>query len=640
MAVTVINFNETYVSWKNPTGNFTKIRLVRNQNGFPEHSEDGIIIWEENASEGTVSRNLFKDGEDNLNSIPITPGRQIYYRMFLFTSAKVWISAGLATDVVPRSHSAQDKLMNILPKVFTTDEQSPLAIVNPDSTLAKFLDGVSFTYEQFLTFIDLLKPHHSNEDLPFALIQNEVGTLGLNYENNLPTKNQKMLIREALYLYQHKGTIKALDAYVEALTGWAPTTTVSSNLLLSPQDSTFYQTVGNWTHTSAGTLTSDITQSDLPTGTNILDNKYTCKIVASGAGSMSLGMDSPIMKGVPVVEGTDYILSFQVKKTTGTGTFTPAVTFFDFQGNSLTTHTGTSITPTTSWQMKTQAVTSDAKASYGGITLSWSAAGTYFVDMVCLQAGTTAAYDEARAITTFVSPNKTNLINNPSFETNVTDSWVKTGLVTVTQNSDVSTEAYTGSNSAKLVATGPWTLTTPGIPVTAGDYYVISSFFKSSSDLTISLIGKDANGDPTTTDVYTPGTSSDWGRFSGTNVIDAASTTVTYDVEFSGDSGTFYIDCVQFERGGRPVYGQLPDINGNLAYGVIGLTATEYFDGNLPASFGAVWQGTANNSPSSVYYNKDIKMDRLTNTFDDWMAPNLFWKLVSYDGVEGHSTIV
>ena len=313
MSINALDFQKVDVFWKSPIGDFTKIRLVRNQNSFPEHAEDGVIVFEENATQGTVSRSSLIDGEDNPDSLPITPGRQIYYRMFLFTSAKVWVTAGSITDVMPKSHDSQSKILDIIPKVFTTDEQSPLGIVNPDFALANFLSGFSLTYDQFLTLVDLLKPHHSNEEMPFALIPNEASTLGLNNEKNIPVKNQKALIREALYMYQHKGTFNGLNTYVEALTGWAPTTTTSDNLLLGPQDSTFYQTTGHWVATG-GTITSDSSQTPAVV-TNSIDNKYSCKIVASGAGSITLGKDNPLLKGVPVMPSTDYTLSFQVKKT-------------------------------------------------------------------------------------------------------------------------------------------------------------------------------------------------------------------------------------------------------------------------------------------------------------------------------------
>ena len=616
MAVTVISFSEVDVSWQSPTGDFTKIRLVRNQTGYPEHAEDGVIVYEENASAGHVSTISLRDGQDN-QVTPFVQGREVFYRMFLFSSAKVWVVAGSISDIIPVSHDAQTKIINVLPKVFTTAEQSPLGIPDPTSALFYFLDGMSFTYEQLTTFADLLKPQRSFASIPYALLVNQRDTFGLTPEPNLPIKNQKMLVREALYMYQRKGTAVGLNDYVETLTGWAPTTTISSNMLLSPQDSTFYRTVGNWAATNA-TITSDSSQAPA-TGANIIDTKYSCKIVAASAGSMTLGKDSPIMKAFSVSPSSPYVMSFQAKKTSGSGTLTPAITFYDYQQTALTTVTGSALTPTTSWQVASKTATSDATAAYAGLTISWSAAGTYFVDMVCVQPGSTVAYDEARAISVFVAPDKTNFVSNPSFEYNVTDAWTKTGLVTVTQDTNVSTEAFTGAHSAKLVATGPWTFTTPALPVAAGNYYTASTLFKTTADLTLTFIGKDIDGNVVDLDVYDAGSASTWARFSATDIVGSSDTAITYDLQFSGGAGTFYLDDVQFEKGIQP---------------------TEFFDGSLPSSFGALWQGTAGNSPSSIYYGKSLKMTRLALTIDAWLPPNLFWRITSYAGIEATNAIV
>ena len=40
MSVTVISFTKVDLSWQSPTGAFTRIRLVRNQNGIAEHSAE------------------------------------------------------------------------------------------------------------------------------------------------------------------------------------------------------------------------------------------------------------------------------------------------------------------------------------------------------------------------------------------------------------------------------------------------------------------------------------------------------------------------------------------------------------------------------------------------------------------------
>ena len=246
--------------------------------------------------------------------------------------------------------------------------------------------------------------------------------------------------------------------------------------------------------------------------------------------------------------------------------------------------------------------------------IAYSAAGTYYIDEVCVQEGSTVAYDEARAISVYLAPNKTNFIKNPSFEVNVTDNWSVTGA-TVTQDGDISDLAYSGNNSAKIVATGNWTYTSNSIPVTAGQYYVASALVKSTTDLKVTFIGRDSDGNIVEqSDLYSLGTHSAWSRVSATSLTDALITNVaTYDVVFSGGSGTFYLDCVQFEKGAD---------------------ATEYFDGSLPNQFGTVWEGTSDNSYSDQYYNKLFKIPRLAYTLSDWTPPNAFWRITSAAGLE------
>jgi hypothetical protein len=61
-------------------------------------------------------------------------------------------------------------------------------------------------------------------------------------------------------------------------------------------------------------------------------------------------------------------------------------------------------------------------------------------------------------------------------------------------------------------------------------------------------------------------------------------TAVTYTLQFSGGAGTFHLDDVQFEKG---------------------IQATEYFDGNLPSSFGCVWRANRTTRlPASHYWSE------------------------------------
>ena len=609
----VLSFSSAYLTWFSPSGTFTQIRLVRNQIGFPETSEDGVIIWDEAATEGTVSRSDFTDGVDNQDSVGIVSGRPIFYSMFLFTDEKIWVNAGNVADTVPGDHGSQKRIMDIIPKVYTSAIQSPLGVTDETSSLYSFIDGISFTYEQLLTELDLLRPNHSSDISSYLLIPIETSNVGLDQEPNIPIKNQKRLIREAFYMYSHKGLKSGVETYVESLSGYAPTVTVSSNLLLNSQDSTFYNSVGNWTATNA-VLTSSNEQVPA-TGTNVIDNVYTGKVVAASSGVMQLGNTAPITRGVPVLPSTEYTVSCKLKSPSSAGNITLSVKFYDKDATITgTTQSATAVAANNTWKSASKTFTTPADASYASIEIAYSAAGTYYLDQVCLQLGASVAYDEARAISIFLAPNKTNYVKNPSFEVNVTDNWTLSGTATIAQNADVSDIVYSGVKSGKITATGNWTLKSNTFPISLGRYYTASGLAKTSSNLTISFIARDSGGTIVeSADVYPLGTFTNWARFSATDLIGSELDAVTYEIVFSGGAGTYYLDCIQFEQG---------------------VSASEYFDGSLPSQFGAVWEGTADNSYTHLYTNKPFKVPRVGLTINDWLPPNTMWRVSTYDGVE------
>jgi hypothetical protein len=614
MAITVIDFTKIRISWQSPTGEFTKIKLVRNQFGFPETSEDGITIWEENATEGTVSRSTFVDGEDNVGQTTIVNGRQVYYTMFLFTDQKVWVIAGQITDLMPLDHGVHKRIMDIIPKVFSSDIQSPLGVTDENSDLYNFMGGIAFTHDQFLSQLDVLRPQHSAEGIAFSTLSQNAFSVGLVPEPALPVKNQKRLIREALYMYSHKGMQNGINAYAESLTGFAPTTTLSTNLLLSVDDSTFYNSIGNWTATNA-TLTSSNEQVPA-TGTNVIDNVYTGKIVASAAGAMQLGNTAPITRGVPVLPDTEYVVSCKLKSPSSAGNITLAVKFYDRHGEITgTTQSATAVAANNTWKSSSKVFTTPADSSYASIQISYSAAGTYYLDQVCIQLGDTVEYDEARAISVFLDSAKINYIKNPSFEVDASD-WTTTGA-TFTQNAAVPSDGYSGNYSGQfVVATTGNIKTNYNIPVTAGKYYTLSFYVSSSNSVkvtgTIEFFDEDDNLLEDFASEFT--ITSSFSRVSLTALTDSGSAVSYAKVKIAfNHAGTYRIDLVQFERS---------------------QTATEYFDGSLPSEYGAVWEGTADSSYTHLYPNKPLKIPRLGKTLNDWIVPNTFWRLSTYDGVE------
>lgn len=614
MAITVLDFIRIQVEWQSPTGEFTKIKLVRNQFGFPENSEDGLTIWEESATEGTVTRLYFVDGEDNPDQTPIVNGRQVYYTMFLFTDQKIWVNAGQITDLMPLDHGVHKKIMDIIPKVFTSQIQSPLGVTDETSALYKFMEGISFTHEQFLSQLDVLRPQHSSEGIAFSTLEQNSFSVGLVPEPAIPVKNQKRLIREALYMYSHKGMKSGIDAYAESLTGFAPTTTLSPNLLLSVQDSTFYNSIGNWTKTNA-VLTSS-TEQVPATGTNVIDNVYTGKLVASSSGAMQLGNTAPITRGVPVLPSTEYTVSCKLKSPSSAGNITLSVKFYDKDATITgTTQSATAVAANNTWQSASKTFTTPADASYVSIQIAYSAAGTYYLDQVCLQLGAAVAYDEARAISVFLDSSKINYIKNPSFEVDAS-TWTSTGA-TFTQNAAVPTDGYSGTYSGQfVVATTGNIKTNYNIPVTAGKYYTLSFYVSSSNSVKVTgtIEFYDASNNLLEDFASEFTITSSFSRVSLTALTDSGSEVSYAKVKIAfNHAGTYRVDLVQFEKS---------------------QTATEYFDGSLPSDYGAVWEGTDHASYTHMYPNKPLKIPRLGKTLNDWVVPNTFWRLSTYDGVE------
>jgi hypothetical protein len=502
-------------------------------------------------------------------------------------------------------------MMDLLPRVLTSSVLSPLGVIDEASDLYKFLDGLAFSYEQMLTEIALARPSQSVDSSNYNTIPGEVLNVGLNPEPNLPVLRQRALIREAIPLYKSKGTTLGVAGYAESLTGFAPTVTVSPNLMLTIQDSTFYENTGRWVSTNA-TISS--TDEMIPDNSDkSIDLVYTLKVIAATtSASISLGLNSPITQGIPIKPSTEYVYRANIK-CPASGNATLKIEYYDKDGTVISNVTQ-AISATNSWQTVSKTNTSPSNASYVVLYVLFSTATTYFVDMVYVGATPFVEYDEARAVTINLAPTSENYVENPSFE--VDDSnWTLTGL-TFTQDADVPLVGYPGSSSGKFVATGAWTMECDSIfPIETGIYFNVSHYMKSADmttmDVTIELY--DADDELVDSEFSSHEVSNTWERSHTSILIPPDSTAVYAKARHEGTAGTFYIDMVMAQDTFSP---------------------TDYFDGSMPELVGAIWEGTAHESASLYYPNKSIKILRLAQTLNDWIPMNVWWRIETPAGLE------
>lgn len=739
-----LTYSKISLSWRKPTGDFSGIRLVRSQDGFPETQEDGVILLEQNKAtntDGTYTGSLpgdtvFIDGETNSSDIPFVSGRNVYYRMWIRTSLNTWVIGGQVELVAPKEHSSfadefvglettHDKVVDLIPRVYTSKEQSPLGEPDKTSTLYSFLRAFSFTLDEELTMSDLIIPDSSFRNTPPALLQLKSLELGVDLEQSLSIQRQKRMLREAMYTYSRKGTETALETMLESVTGFAPEIrSISSNLLLSNQDSSFTGGVGFW-KPSGATISVDKTVypptvDDEPHG---VDFEHVAKVAPIGAVGYSVenGTSNPVTQGIPVKAGSTYTFSYYIKKAGTAAAVTPTIYWYDRTGTLIATDTTTATNTTTSWAKvsltktapsASYTVTAVTSAGSGSLTYTLSAAhefettdvilvtglglpydgqftvtgvtnttGNYtvtiaysgaavsltsqsgtmtsslvatyaavklgiayadanpvYLDMVQFSLSSVTDFYEARAVEVFINPSKTNYLSNPSFElTGDPASLANWTIDAVSSTSPDSTLPYVYRGSKMLSAKAKVSAATTISSVTnttavkyLNRYYTFSIYTKvaenvdisdpatlKTEDLKLQVVASDGTDSIThTSSVTTVG--STWTRLTLSFYIDDTfnASTLQFTVKVIGDNTKGHyiqLDAAQLEQAFR---------------------ATDYFDGSLPAEYGISWQGTANNSASHAYRNKQSKFIRMIKELENVLPSNTPYEIYTYAGRE------
>ena len=656
---------------------YNKLRLVRSQDAYPETPEDGAPVWEWTLVPGgnsTVNRTV-ESIDDGLeySAIPITAGKYIYYRMWMRLQAdNTWIDVGSTYTLVPKEHgtktsdgtillSTHDKVMDLLPRVFTSASQSPIDEVDPTSTLYAFLKSFSFTYDEIMTFADLLVPEASGKTINPNMLAAQADHVGITQGGSMVSKSQKRLIREAIYIYSRKGTPLSLGTLAESITGFAPTVINSPNLFLSNQDSSFNKSAGHWSVQGNCTLTVDNTTypPDSTIAPLALERNYTAKVVVGTANaSIANGFTSPMTLGVPVTPSASYVFSMYSKIDGGvTGaTITPKITWYDFQGVQVgAVTTLTAATQTASWARTSASATAPSTARFATFTLTFSNVATYHLDMLQFEVGLSAStFQEARGITLQLDPVRTNLVTNPSFEASSGTVTVRTNLVTnpsfevdVTNWNSYTATSYVRSTAQSFSGTASSLVTANGtniagvyngispslMPVTAGQPYTWSIYvrdvntalqYKAGINWQTSAFANISDSTGTATTV----TSSGWTRVTvtGTAPVNATYAQPWCRTATAPASGTqVYFDAALFEQ--SSVLGSYfdgsrqPALRENLVINP-GLDSGTPYIGSNNSSFQAISTaqayvgagsllGTANGAGGFGYYPQTVSAGRL-----------------------------
>lgn len=362
LSVLALDYGVVALSWGIPTGDYDWFRVVRNQSHFPENQEDGVVLVDDTSV--SANYNTFIDGQTpSFQSVSLSQGSFAHYSIWVRKSGDgSWVEAARNYCLIPKDHgdtfsynqstysdnTTHQKVLELIPKIFTSSTLSPLDEVDENSTLYRFLQAFSFTVDEMLTYADLAVPGIDISVTAPSMLATRLHHYGIYFADNLPSASYRALIRDAIYMYSNKGTTTGILTLIENLSGFNTTITSSPNLMPSIDSATFNDgNVGGWTATNCSIAYDSST--DVPT-TEMYSQGTSGRglvTVSSTGAYISLG-STPFVNSFPVSPGYGYNLSFYVKAS-ASRTVTPVIKLYDTMGNLVTTFTSSAKTVGTSW---------------------------------------------------------------------------------------------------------------------------------------------------------------------------------------------------------------------------------------------------------------------------------------------------
>jgi len=681
---TPIDYDKIAVEWVMPgsIANYTysRLRLVRNQDYPSETQEDGIVIYDvvspfTNSGYAYGVDGTLKDA-DGILFPALKPGRYVYYSIWILKTTDgntFWDKIADTSTVLARSHdtllsntddsvspaglsaaevevlrtnlvnnattrtqTTHQKFLELLPRVYTTANESPLDIVDETSDLSRFLKGFTYTLDEIFTFADLLLPTRDATNYSADLLRAKSFELGITADNQRSQKIQQKLVREARYITSRKGTALALETLAESMTGFNTVVQSFSNLMLSAQDSSFYKGIGNWKTVGGCTLTVEkvnippVKTDFTPDLDKAIDFIYSGKVVTSAANAqITNGNLSPITQGIPVKAGTSYTFSAYVQNS-NSGTVTPTIRWYSVSGSFISSSTTTAWSTSSSWVKRTLTATAPTGAVYASTELKFnSSSQTYYLDMMQFAVDNATVFEEARVANVHLSPVKINYIVNPSFESNksnwtitdsgsstVTDSpsdivaGTKSLPATISTTQKIETVVTSGSGELAI----PSVVTDERVVSKYGDYYTYSFYAKKSTSGTLNATITFAvtSGSLSKSVSKSIAITNTWKRYSVQTYIESAYVAPTLTLTLLGvDSGVILFDAAQLERAYSP---------------------TDYFDGSMSIN-GGEWSGSPNASATYVFPNKSTVVSRLATDMPSYLVSGTPYRVITDSGI-------
>ena len=491
-----VGYQRIELRWTPPTGDWSRIRLVRNTYGFPLSVDDGAIISDEPKN---FSLGSYIDEGTVPAGIGLKPASGYHYSLFvLSTQSGLWIKAGDAFAISSRNFNSLSRMYEALPAVYKTTNLASVTDNSENPDLEKFLSIFAVEYDQYKTSANLLLNAYDTSVTYAPLIPVMMQQFGIAYEPELGLQQSRILLRNAVYINKTKGSFEGLTNFVKAFTGYDESTAMGKNLMLDFNDSSFEESVGRWTvvegETDLSTApASEVTAYSEPSLPSSFPNKITgslkvTKTEEAGDVEIACGILFPKTRGIPIREGFSYTFSVYTQAESEPRDVFVDIIWFDRNAEEISrAGEGTDENEVGSWSKRISSTNVAPVNSYFAVPYirveNVDEDEVHYFDAAQFEQSAEGAssFEEARDVKITLKASRVNEFKNPSFEVDTAFWSIDNATMTrdliikdESNNSDVSLRIQADSTDEVILSY------TDLAPVLPGFWYSASGYVRTA----------------------------------------------------------------------------------------------------------------------------------------------------------------
>lgn len=622
--------------------------LLRKNNGTSEEPADGAPI-----ASGKIVDSVTTIIDEAALADVSEPFGWVYYTLFVFDTAGQWIRDCATFVTAPRNLEFGKYVVDRLPRVLTSKENNPIDPPDYESMLYQFLSGLGVSFDTARTSLTEALPENIRRVNQASPLHHVLASgLGMNPEPGIGLAASARLFRQAGDIYRKKGTLAAVEAYVEALTGWTTTATESNNLLMDLDDASFESSVGGWIAEGA-TISVRPPDETIPVPFTPYDSELSpfaregiAEVIPDGSPDPYIQLRPGLGRTgqIPVKAGNPYYLNLDtVVLDPADGDYWPIaqdaeIVWYDESRSEIDVTipiatgaeagggllTNQVITP--GWDRFYYAFLAPDGARFASIRIKLSGGEKYYFDRVQLSEAPTP-YQDPRTVNIICAPRRINLLTRPN-EGLGTFYWTANegtvaettgGYVVGTYSLQFSPDATSGNYiamSESVPAREGYLLNFSGY--FSGDPCNVRLAFYDADDNEIELrVPTEEEQQRTTTNVPGLSQAGDWNRVDIQALTPEGAATVR--VVTSG-TGTSLADLMILERSDRPQW---------------------YFDyvlADLAAEDALYRQASSTNRYSLLYPNRIIKLARIKQEIENYLPLGVRARVLLWDSYDPQVT--